>query len=485
MLRSNNLGLVSYQKVHESYLRQRKLKGQANSWLLWSLGVGAVIGGEFFGWNFGLDKGGVVGLGIATVLMAVMYICLVYSISEMSANFPHAGGFYSYTRQAFNPFWAFICGIALIIEYVLTVATTVISISDYMQPVLPQVSPWVIWVVAYAIFVGINIWGMSQTIQLSLYLCLSAILVLVIFFVTAITTGLFQTELLFNIPPTEGHSNWLPFGWEGAFRAIPYAIWFYLAIEQVPLAAEETQNPAKDIPKGLISGIFTLIVLSLSVLILNSGVGEGALAISTSTIPLGYGLETYYNTGYLINIAVLCGVISTFHSITFAYARSLFAMSRAGYIPRWISVTSKTHTPYRALLLGAVVGLACAVLIKVFSDAVGSILLNMSVFGAVISYILVMLSYLKLKMSRPELLQNGHSPLGVVGGFVGLALAVLAFLACLSEPSYRPGLIGIVVVMGLAIFYFLMFSRHEIIAKAPEEKAALLAQMIGKSVSEI
>ncbi|PSB05251.1 amino acid permease [Merismopedia glauca] len=482
MLRANNLGLVSYEKVHESYLRQRKLKGNANGWLLWSLGVGAVIGGEFFGWNFGLDKGGVVGLGIATILMAIMYVCLVYSISEMSASFPHAGGFYSYTRQAFGPFWAFICGMALIIEYVLTVATTVISISDYMQPVLPQVPPWVIWIAAYAIFVSINIWGMSQTIQLSLYLCLSAILVLVIFFVTALTTGLFQTELLFNIPPTPGNTHWLPFGWEGAFRAIPYAIWFYLAIEQVPLAAEETENPAKNIPQGLISGIFTLIILSFLVLILNSGVGGGAMAVSKSTIPLGYGLEIYYNTGYLINIAVLCGVISTFHSITFAYARSLFAMSRAGYIPRWISVTSKTYTPYRALLLGAGVGLACAALIKIFSDAaVGSILLNMSVFGAVISYILVMLSYLKLKMTRPELLKNYHSPLGVFGGFVGLILAVVAFIACFSEPSYRPGLIGIAVVMGLSIFYFLAFSRHEIVAKAPEEKAALLASSISKA----
>jgi ethanolamine permease len=475
MLKTNNFGLVSYEKVHESYLRQRKLKGSANAGLLWSLGVGAVIGGEFFGWNFGLAKGGFIGLGTATILMAVMYVCLIYSVSEMSASFPHAGGFYSFTRQAFGPFLAFICGIALIIEYVLTVATTVISISDYMEPVLPQVPPWVIWIVAYAIFVGINIWGMSQTIQLSLYLCLSAILVLGIFVVTALTTGLFQTELLFNIPPTQGNTNWLPFGWEGAFRAIPYAIWFYLAIEQVPLAAEETKNPGKNIPKGLISGIFTLIVLSFSVLILNSGVGGGALAVSESTIPLGYGLDIYYNTGSLVNIAVLCGVLSTFHSITFAYARSLFAMSRAGYIPRWISVTSKTDTPYRALLLGAAVGLACASSIKIFSDAVGSILLNMSVFGAVISYILVMLSYLKLKMTRPKLLENYRSPLGIIGGFVGLALALVAFVACLSEPSYRPGLIGIIVVMGLSTFYFLAFSRHAIVAKAPEEKAALLA----------
>jgi ethanolamine permease len=484
MLKGNHLGIVSYDKVHESYLRQRKLKGNASGWMLWSLGVGAVIGGEFFGWNFGLEKGGFIGLVIATALMAVMYVCLVYSVSEMSASFPHAGGFYSFTRQAFSPFLAFVCGIAIIVEYVLTVATTVVAISDYIQPVLPQVPAWIIWIAAYSIFVAVNIWGTPQTIQLSLYLCLAAILVLVMFFITALTTGIFQTELLFNIPPLEnsGNSNWLPFGWEGVFKAIPFAIWFYLAIEQVPLAAEETENPSENIPKGLTRGIFTLIALSFLVLLLNSGVAGGALGMSKSTIPLGEGLEIYYNTGSLINIAVLCGVVSTFHSIIFAYGRSIFAMSRAGYIPRWLSVTGKNHTPYRALLLGAGIGLACATLIKTFSDAVGPILLNMSVFGAVISYILVMLSYVKLKMTRPELLKNYQSPLGIIGGFVGLALAIVAFLACLSEPSYRPGLIGIGVVMGLSIFYFIVFSRYELVARAPEEKAALVARMAHKSI---
>jgi ethanolamine permease len=248
------------------------------------------------------------------------------------------------------------------------------------------------------------------------------------------------------------------------------------------LAAEETENPSENIPKGLTRGIFTLIALSFLVLLLNSGVAGGALGMSKSTIPLGEGLEIYYNTGSLINIAVLCGVVSTFHSIIFAYGRSIFAMSRAGYIPRWLSVTGKNHTPYRALLLGAGIGLACATLIKTFSDAVGPILLNMSVFGAVISYILVMLSYVKLKMTRPELLKNYQSPLGIIGGFVGLALAIVAFLACLSEPSYRPGLIGIGVVMGLSIFYFIVFSRYELVARAPEEKAALVARMAHKSI---
>lgn len=472
-----NKGWVSYEKVPKSYASQRRLQGNANSWLLWSLGVGAVIGGEFSGWNSGLASGGFGGLAIATVLMALMYVCMIYSIGEMSTALPHAGGFYSFTRHAFGPLLGFICGITLIVEYVLTVATIVVSVSDYLNPLLPAVPPWVIWLLVYAIFVTINIWGMGPTLNVSLYLCLAAIAMLGIFFITALSAGIFHPELLFNIPPTPGNSIWLPFGWPGVFAAIPYAIWFYLAIEQLPMAAEETRNVPQNMPKGLISGIFTLVVLSLLVLVLNSGVGGGALEMGKSTTPLGDGLEVYFRTSYAINIVLLCGVISSFHSITFAYGRSIFALSRAGYIPRWISVTSTTHTPYRALIIGALVGFICTL---VFSQTagtdVGNLLLNMSVVGAIISYILVMSSYIKLKLSRPELPRPYQSPLGLWGAIIGTVLAVFALLACLYVAAYRLSIIAIAVVLIVATLYFWFYSRHKLVAQAPEERAALLAE---------
>jgi ethanolamine permease len=472
-----NKGLVGYEKVPKSYASQRRLEGKANSWLLWSLGVGAVIGGEFSGWNGGLGVGGFGGLAIATVLMALMYVCMVYSIAELSSALPHAGGFYSFTRNAFGPLLGFICGITLIVEYVLTVATIVVSVSDYLNPLIPGLPNWAIWLFAYVIFVAINIWGMGPTLNVSLYLCLAAILMLCIFFVTALGSGIFHPELLFNIPPEEGNSVWLPFGWQGVFAAIPYAIWFYLAIEQLPMAAEETHNVPQNMPKGLIWGIFTLIVLSLLVLVLNSGVGGGALEMGKSGTPLGDGLEVYYRTSNAINIVLLCGVISSFHSITYAYGRAIFALSRAGYIPRWISVTGKAHTPYRALILGALVGFICTVAFsQTVGTDVGNLLLNMSVVGGVISYILVMFSYIKLKISRPDMPRPYQSPLGLWGGVVGAFLAVFALFACLYLPAYRLSIVAIAVVLIAATVYFWLYSRHKLIARSPEERAALLAE---------
>ena len=94
---------VEYDRVGEGYFRERGLRRYAGVWSLWALGVGAVISGNFFGWNFGLSAGGFGGLLIATVIITVMYTGLCFSIAEMTAALPHAGGAYSFARSAMGP----------------------------------------------------------------------------------------------------------------------------------------------------------------------------------------------------------------------------------------------------------------------------------------------------------------------------------------------------------------------------------------------
>jgi ethanolamine permease len=474
-------GGATYQSVDQSYLQERRLKKSANWVLLWALGVGAVISGDFFGWNYGLDAGGFGGLLIATVIVAVMYVCMVYSIAELSAALPHAGGFYSFTRNAFGPTLGYVNGVADIIEYVLTPAVVVISIAGYMQTLFPNIPLAVWWLVYYVIFVGINIWGTHITLRVGMVVTLLAIAVLVIFYIGAIVSGAFRWDLVFNIPPQEGASTFLPKGWYGVFAALPFGIWFYLAIEQLPLAAEESHDVVNDMPKALIWGIVTLLVLSIFTLVLNSGVGGGAAEVGTSLAPLEIGFRAVFGAGatqIVLTVAALTGLIASFHTIIYAYGRVLFALSRAGYIPRSLSVVLKErHTPARALILGAVVGLAVTFAIDLAggsASALGSALLTMSVFGAVISYALVMASYIKLARDRPTMPRPYKSPLGVPGAVVGTVLAIISLVATMAIPSNRPGVYGTAIFLVLMIVYFLVYSRHKLVAQAPEEESALI-----------
>jgi len=470
-------GSVHYDHVSDEYLKQRKLEKKAGWVLLWGLGVGAVISGDYFGWNFGLASGGFWGLAIATVLMAIMYLTMMFSLAELSTALPHAGGPYSFARLAFGPWGGYLCGLAVTIEYVITPAVIVVGIGGYLHSVIPQVHLYIWWALSYLIFVFINVRGVELTMKVSLVVTLIATAILVIFYVSAITSGAFSWQNLFNVSPDPGQSaTWLPKGWYGVFATLPFAIWFYLAIEELPLAAEETENVSRDMPRAMLLGIFALLILSGFTLVLNSGIGGGAMAIGQSDAPLAEGFQAIFGFGaasVILILISLTGLIASFHSIIYAFGRQIFAISRAGYFPRvWSLTHPKYKTPHVALWGGAFFGFICAILIDQFSDTVGGALLNMAVFGGVISYVLMMLSYIKIK--RLHIKRPYKSPGGKFFAATASVLALLALFACFSLEEYRPGVWGVVVWYVLGIIYFALISRHKLVAEAPEEEFALI-----------
>jgi ethanolamine permease len=473
-------GVVRYASIDGEYLQRRQLKKGANWVLLWGLGVGAVISGEFSGWNLGLASGGFWGLAIATIMMAVMYLCLVYSLAELSAALPYAGGFYSFARNAYGPFMGFIAGTTEAIEYILTPAVIVYFAGSYLSSILPAVPEPIWWILLYALFVYINTLGVKTTLKVALCTTLVAMCVLLMFCLGVIFTG--------NFSPSNWFTTSVPAG-VGMFKALPYAIWFYLAIEQIPLGAEEADNVVRDVPKSLTTGMYTLLGLSILVFIFNSGIplevttesGEilkGAAAVGLEDAPLAEGFNLIFGKGIIADFFIflcLSGLIASFHSIIYAYSRILFAMSRAGYLPSWISVTNSNGSPSRALILGSAIGLGCTFLIKIFADnaRLGPALLNMAVAGAVISYGIVLASYIQLKLNRRSLPRPYQSPLGLPGAFVGIVLAVIALLACFADPDYQIAVLFVIAFLILAIAYFWFFRREALVAEAPEEQIAL------------
>lgn len=480
-----HVGSVEYEHVGEEYLEKRRLQKKAGWVLLWGLGVGAVISGDYFGWNFGLDAGGFWGLTIATVFIAVMYLFMMYSLAELSTILPHAGGPYSFARVAMGPWGGYITGLAVVIEYVVTPAVIVVGIGGYLHEVWPVVPLWIWWAIAYAIFVGINVWGVELTLRVSLIVTLIATAILFIYYVAVLASGHWAWANLFTVPANPGQSaTWLPKGWYGVFGAIPFAIWFYLAIEELPLAAEETEDVNRDMPKAMILGIVALLILSVFTLILNSGVDFcnadgvcGAAAIGVSGAPLADGFVAIFGSGQMVTILLiligLTGLIASFHSIIYAYGRQIYALSRAGYFPRFWSLTlADRHTPHVALIGGAIIGFMCAVLIDLFSATVGAVLLNMAVFGAAISYVMMMLSYIIIKnkeMERPYL-----SPGGSLFAWIAGILALISIFAAFAIPDYRPGVIGVAIWYIAGLIYFAVYARHHLVAEAPEEEFALI-----------
>jgi len=476
------IGSVTYHEAGEEYFDKRGLRRHAGVWSLWALGVAAVISGDYSGWNFGLDVGGFGGLLVATVIIAIMYVGMCYSIAEMSPAMPHTGGAYSFGRSAMGPWGGFITGLAENMEYVVTPAVVVFFAGAYAQPVfkdliglnVPQPAWWLIF---YVIFVGLNIVGIEATMRFSVAICLISLAVLAIFAVLAIPK--FDASLLSNIKPDPGNSTFLPFGVGGILKALPFAIWWYLAIEELPLAAEESMDPKKDVSRATITGLGTLIITSILVLFLNPGV-TGSEAIRTSGEPLLEGFRTIFGPNAaklaaVLGLFALSGLIASFHTIIFAYGRNIYSLSRAGYFPHWMSVTHGARkTPYIALVLGGVIGYGLDVLLWNFpsGSAVGDALLTMAVFGAVISYFMQCLSFIMLRRKMPHIRRPYRSPINEWGAAIAGAIAILTLLSLWLTPSYRPGVAGTAIWFLLGIIYFGIFGRHRLIL-SPEEEFAL------------
>ena len=188
MTDKKTVGTVTYQNADQGYFEKRGLKRHARVWSLWALGVGAVISGHFSGWNFGIGAGGWGGLFLAAIIIAVMYLGLIFSLAEMSPALPHTGGAYSFARSAMGPWGGFITGLAESIEYIMTPAVIVFFIGSYLTGIFetPAVYQPLWWIGCYLLFVTLNYVGVELSFKISVVVTVLALAVLVVFWISAI-----------------------------------------------------------------------------------------------------------------------------------------------------------------------------------------------------------------------------------------------------------------------------------------------------------
>jgi ethanolamine permease len=464
---------TSYKPTDAGYMQKRGLRRYAGAWHLWAMGVGAVISGDFFGWNFGLRDGGFGGMMLAVGVMTAMYLGLCLSIAEMSAALPHAGGAYSFARTSMGTWGGYITGLAENMEYVLTPAVIVVGIGGYLGSIAGVSSDWdpLWWALCYAVFVALNIWGVEMTFQVSVVVTLMAIATLAVFWIGAAPHFELARWATPYFPPAAGKLG-------AGVVELPFALWLYLGIEQLPLAAEESHSPERDLPRGLISGLVTLVVISVLTVVISAGISPGVAKLAASNEPLFLGFQTIFGAGIATRVLALLactGLVASFHTIIFAYGRQIYSLSRAGYFPTWLSVThGRRKTPHRALIAGAALGYAVALAIHLapHGSPVGAVLLNMAVFGAVVAYVLQMASFLALRRRFARMKRPYVSPAGSAGAWVAGVIALVTLATLFRNADYNKGVIGAAVWFALGIAYFALHARKRLVL-APEEEAAI------------
>lgn len=479
---------TTYVSQDPAYFARRSLRRHAGVWSLWALGVGAVISGHFSGWNLGLGVAGWGGMMVATLIIAVMYLGLTLSIAEMSPALPHTGGAYSFARTAMGPWGGFLTGLAENVEYVLVPGTIVYFIGSYLTGIFDTPVAWqpMWWIASYLIFVGLNIVGVEMSFRITVVVTLLALACLLVFWISAFMHMDFG-RMAMNVGPAgalipDGHGPFLPHGWTGVLLALPYAVWLFLAIEQLPLAAEESHTPERDIPRGIMTAMATLFISAMLIVSLNPAVqGIGSYALSTSGEPLLMALREIYgeNTAKLLACFALVGLIASFHSIIYAKGRQIYSLSRAGYFPTFLSIThGRGQTPHIAMIAGSLLALVVmsGLWIGLGSEAggvaIGGTLLNMTVFAAMFSYIMQAVSFILLRQLLPDLHRPFVSPLGIFGALLTIVIGLITLYFQLTDPVYRQGVLGVTIWFLIGTVYFFFIGRHRLVL-SPEEEFAM------------
>lgn len=403
--------------------QQPQLKKTLGPLMLWGLGVGYVISGMYFGWNLGLEKGGTGGLAIATAFIIVMYLAFTFSYTELACAIPKAGGAFAYAKRALGENWGFLGGMAQNIEFIFAPPAIAFAIGAYLNLFMPSIPIITIAIVAYLIFTGLNIYGVKAAASFELIITIIAVIELLIFAGAALPSFEFA-----NL-----EKNALPHGYGGAFAAIPFAIWFFLAIEGVANVAEETVNPQRNILIGFGSAILTLVVLCL--LTFSSSVGvngwEGVVfdeAGNASDSPLPLALKQIYGESHflfkLVSSVGLFGLVASFHGIILAAGRATFEFGREGFAPKFLGdIHSKFQTPMKALIVNTIIGI-----IALFTGKTGEII-TIACFGALTLYIVSMVAILKLRKTEPNLERPFKVPFFPITPIIALVIASLAFVA--------------------------------------------------------
>jgi len=424
---------------------------------LWGIAVGLVISGEYFGWSYGWGVAGTLGFLVTTLMVAAMYSCFIFSFTELTTAIPHAGGPFAYSRRAFGPAGGMIAGMATLIEFVFAPPAIAMAIGAYLNVQFPGLDPKLAAVGAYLIFMTLNILGVSIAATFELVVTVLAVVELLVF--------------MGVVAPGFSFSNFVIDGWAGSnvfglpaiagiFAAIPFAIWFFLAIEGAAMAAEEAKDPKRTIPRAYVGGILTLVFLALGVMVMAGGVGDWK-ALSGINDPLPQAMKTVVgeNSGWLHMLVWigLFGLVASFHGIILGYSRQFFALARAGYLPAGLAKLNRFHTPHRAIIAGGLIGIAAIYsdgLINLQGMSLTAAMITMSVFGAIVMYIMSMLSLFRLRKTEPNLERTFKAPGYPLVPGIALGLA----LVCLAAMIWFNGTIALLFLglMSIGMVYFLL-----------------------------
>jgi ethanolamine permease len=459
-----------------AYLREHALNKPLGVIHIWALGVGVVITGMYFGWNFGLPVGGPVGVFVASLIVCVLYLAWVLALSELSVAMPFAGGPLAFGRRAVGKWFGFLMGWSMFLECLFATIGTGLAAGGYVAFLINPEHPdrkvtTVCAILCALVFLAIQYCGVKQQAVIMLWLTYAAMAALVWFWLGAAPGA--SLGRVFTQPL-------LPSGWLGVLGAVPYALWWLVIIETVALAAEEAHQPHVSVPRGLVLAQITLVTL-----VLLTWWFASAAAPYTETGAVDYPLplvfKKVWGTGWFLSAfsaLAVTGMVASYNGMIYATSRQSFSLGRAGYLPKWLGAVHRTRrTPHVSLVVWTGVTILF-VLFGHYYEKATAVAILISTLTAVIWYALAIVCLLILRRKEPELFRPYKVP-----AYPSLPVFV-AILAAIAACLYAGSNVQVILpTAGLylgAVVWYALRARKNVLPVAPEEVAARIARELAR-----
>lgn len=445
-----------------------KLKRALGSFDLILLGIGAIIGTGIFvltGVGAALHAGPAVTLSFGVSAIACVFAALCYA--EFASIIPVSGSAYTYAYATIGELLAWIIGWDLILEYAVCSITVAIGWSGYLVNLLAGIGIIIpVWMCTppfnlpalfiVAIITTLLVIGIKESAKFNNVIVIVKLAVILFFIVLG----------LFFIRP-ENWNPFMPYGWTGVMTGAAIVFFAYIGFDAVSTTAEETKNPQRDLPIGIIVSLVVCSTLYIIVALVLTGiipVMDYADNQSFLAAPIAFALNVIHQdwASGIISVGAVMGITSVLLVMMMGQPRVFFAMSRDRLFPENISkVHPRFRTPYRTTIItGIAVGLV-ALLIPIGTAA------ELANIGTLFAFAIVSGSVLILRKTNPSIKRSFRvplvrviSPLGVLFSFYLMySLPVLTWLRFLAWLD-----------IGLLIYYFYGRTHSRISDKVNRDK---------------
>ena len=462
-------GATSFDNIIE---RERGLRRSLSARRLTMIAIGGAIGtGLFLGSGFAISLAGP-GVLVSYAIGAVVALLLMGCLAEMTVAHPTSGSFGAYAEYYIGPLAGFLVRYAYWTCIVLAVGTEVTAVALYMRFWFPTLPGW-LWIVAFSgllilvngrsvnVFGAIEYWFSAiKVTAIVIFILLAGYIVLR---APAAATGSGTGAVGFQ--NYTAHGGFLPRGVWGAWVAVIVAIFSYLSIEMIAVAAGEAAQPEIAITRAFRSTVFRLILFYLLTLALvlaivpwtAAGIEESPFVkvMRALRVPAAAGI---------FNFVILVAALSAMNSQLYITTRMMFSLSRAHHAPRRFGLLNRRGVPVQALLLSSI-GIALATVLSIVAPKSAFILMvSISAFGAMFTWMMIFITHYRFRRARAL---TGAAPLRFrmygfpVTTLLGAALMAAVLLTTAFTDAFRMTLVfGLPFLICLSLTYWVWQRRN-------------------------